>query len=163
MLLRNLTPDDLPRVLELNNTAVPAVSELTPPALRELVDMAALGIVAVDPDAGDAVIGFALGFGPGAAYGSENYRYFAERLTDFHYLDRIVVDPAYFRRGIGSALYDEVERRCGAEVLACEVNLVPRNDDSLAFHAHRGFEQVGTQQTEGGKKTVALLQKQLHP
>lgn len=161
MLLRDVDPDDLPRVLELNNAAVPAVGELTLPALTELVGMAALGVVATDPDAGDAVVGFALGFGPGAAYRSENYRYFAERLTDFHYLDRIVVDPAYFRRGVGSALYDEVERRCGAKVLACEVNLVPRNDDSLAFHAHRGFVQVGTQQTEGGKKTVSLLQKNL--
>ena len=162
MLLRDLAPEDLPRVLELNNAAVPAVGELTLPALTELAEMAALGIVATDPDAGDAVIGFALGFGPGAAYGSENYRYFADRLDDFHYLDRIVVDPAYFRRGVGSALYDEVERRCAAKVLTCEVNLVPRNDDSLAFHAHRGFEQVGTQQTEGGKKTVSLLRKELH-
>ncbi|MBO0890976.1 MAG: GNAT family N-acetyltransferase [Acidothermales bacterium] len=161
MLLRDLAPDELPRVLELNNAAVPAVGELTLPALTELVGAAALGVVATDPDAGGAVVGFALGFGPGAAYRSENYRYFAERLTDFHYLDRIVVDPAYFRRGVGSALYDEVERRCGAKVLACEVNLVPRNDDSLAFHAYRGFEQVGSQDTEGGKKTVSLLQKNL--
>lgn len=158
MSFRDLTAADLPRVLELNNTAVPAVGPLTSAELAELVGMAAVTVVA---DVDGAVAGFAVGFAPGAAYRSENYRYFAERLDDFHYLDRIVVDPAYARRGIGSGLYDEVERRCASSVLVCEVNLRPRNDESLAFHQVRGFRQVDTQDTDGGKKTVALLRKEL--
>lgn len=158
MPFRDLVPADLPRVLELNNDAVPAVSPLTAPDLDRLVEMATVNVVA---DVEGTVAGFAIGFAPGATYQSENYRYFAERLDDFHYLDRIVVDPGYFRRGLGSGLYDEVERRCGAPVLVCEVNLRPRNDDSLAFHEMRGFEQMDTQDTDGGKKTVALLRKEL--
>lgn len=158
MPFRDLAPADLPRVLDLNNAAVPAVSPLTASELARLVEMATVTVVA---DVDGTVAGFAVGFAPGAAYQSENYRYFADRLDDFHYLDRIVVDPAYFRRGLGSGLYDEVERRCGAPVLVCEVNLRPRNDDSLAFHEVRGFEQVDTQDTDGGAKTVALLRKKL--
>lgn len=154
---RDGTPADLPRLLELNSAAVPAVGELTMPELTELVGMASLVVVA---EIDSAVAGFAVGLGPGAAYASENYRYFADRYDDFHYIDRIIVDPAFFRQGIGGQLYDEVERRCGAPVLLCEVNLVPRNDRSLAFHEHRGFRQVGTQDTKGGK-TVSMLCKDL--
>lgn len=158
MSFRTLRPEDLPRVLELNNTATPAVGRLTMPDLERLVDMATVRVAAV---ADDVVAGFALGLPPGRSYTSENYRYFAERFEDFHYLDRIVVDPSFFRRGLGSGLYDEVERLCGAPVLLCEVNIRPLNGDSLAFHEHRGFRQVGTQDTEGGTKTVALLRKDL--
>lgn len=161
MSYRTLGPEDLPRVLELNNTATPAVGRLTLPDLERLVAMASVRVVAV---ADDAVVGFALGLPPGQAYSSENYRYFADRYDDFHYLDRIVVDPTYYRRGLGSGLYDEVERLCGAPALLCEVNIRPLNGDSLAFHEHRGFHRVDTQDTEGGTKTVALLRKDLpHP
>lgn len=158
MRIRDLAAEDLPHVLELNNAAVPAVGSLGDAELARLVDMASVAVVAED---GDTVVGFALGLPPGVAYASENYRYFADRLDDFHYLDRVVVDPSASRRGVGSALYDEVERRCGAPAFVCEVNLRPRNDDSLAFHERRGFRQVGTQDTEGGAKTVALLRKDL--
>lgn len=158
MSFREIVAADLARVLELNNAAVPAVSSLTADELARLVEMAAVTVVA---DVDGEVAGFAVGFEPGALYQSENYRYFADRLDDFHYLDRIVVDPAYFRRGIGSGLYDEIERRAAAPVLVCEVNVRPRNDGSLAFHEVRGFRQVDTQDTDGGKKTVALLRKEL--
>lgn len=154
---RDLRPTDLPRLLELNNDAVPAVGELTMAGLEDLIGMASLVVIA---EFDGEVAGFALGLDPGAAYESENYRYFTDHFTDFHYLDRIIVDPSFFRRGIGSELYDEVERRCGRPVLCCEVNLVPRNDRSLAFHERRGFRQVGTQDTAGGK-TVSLLRKDL--
>lgn len=46
-----------------------------------------------------------------------------------------------------------------APVLACEVNLDPPNPRSLEFHRRFGFEQVGMQKTEGGKKTVSLMTK----
>src|SRR3546814_14015768 len=91
--------------------------------------------------------------GPGAAYASDNYRWFTERYDDFVYLDRIAVDSSARRAGVGGALYDALdalasERRVPA---LCEVNLVPRNDPSLAFHATRGFECVGELAHDGGK------------
>lgn len=158
MYIRDLTAEDQPRVLELNNAAVPAVGELDVPELASIVGMSSVRLVT---EADGVVVAFALAMGPGTEYTSPNYRYFDERMTDFCYLDRIVVDPAYYRRGLGSQLYDEVERRCGAGVLTCEVNLRPPNPESLAFHEHRGFQQVGTQHTSGGAKTVSLLEKKL--
>jgi predicted GNAT superfamily acetyltransferase len=43
-------------------------------------------------------------------------------------------------------------------VLCCEVNVRPRNDVSLEFHHTVGFREVGQQDTDGGKKTVSLLE-----
>ena len=42
-------------------------------------------------------------------------------------------------------------------MLFCEVNLRPRNERSLAFHAAIGFREVGRQDTDGGNKHVSLL------
>jgi predicted GNAT superfamily acetyltransferase len=44
--------------------------------------------------------------------------------------------------------------------MVCEVNLEPRNDVSLAFHAARGYVEVG-QLAHGQEKLVALLSKEL--
>lgn len=88
---------------------------------------------------------------------SENYRWFGQRYGDrFVYLDRIVIDDRYRRRGLASAVYDVVERDAeGAGRLVLEVNLDPPNDASLAFHRARGYEEVGTR-GEPGHRVVLL-------
>ena len=48
-----------------------------------------------------------------------------------------------------------------AQQLVCEVNLRPANPGSLAFHQRLGFKQVGTQETQNGKKKVAFLLKKI--
>jgi predicted GNAT superfamily acetyltransferase len=45
-------------------------------------------------------------------------------------------------------------------VFALEVNLEPRNDQSLAFHAALGFVEVGQQMTDYGTR-VSLMTKPL--
>ena len=59
-----------------------------------------------------------------------------------------------------AAFYAElVEQFTGAwPVLLCEVNVRPRNDASLHFHHSIGFREVGQQDTDGGAKTVSLLE-----
>ena len=42
-------------------------------------------------------------------------------------------------------------------MLLCEVNLVPRNDVSLAFHAAIGFAEVGRQHPDGDEREVQML------
>ena len=100
---------------------------------------------------------------PGQSYQSLNYRWFSERYENFVYIDRIAVAPAYKGRGIGRALYADVESLAAttAPILTCEVNLVPSNADSMAFHTKLGFAEVGQQVTEGGKKRVSLMVKTL--
>ncbi len=43
------------------------------------------------------------------------------------------------------------------EIMTCEVNLRPPNESSMRFHERYGFEQIGSQATEGGAKEVALM------
>ncbi len=111
------------------------------------------------------VAGFCFVLAPGADYGSLNYAWFSERYDDFVYLDRVAISPTFQRRGIGRALYAEVERlaaarRPSARHFTLEVNLRPRNDTSLAFHADLGFSEVGRRETDYGT-SVSLMAKPL--
>lgn len=152
--IRAMENSDHGRVIELNNLHLPAVGLLDPTLLNELVAMAMLNAV-VEVDGGFA--GFFIVFGPGQAYGSANYRWFDERYDDFAYLDRIVVDPAWQRRGVGRACYEHIFDRAGDRPVCCEVNIRPLNKTSSDFHRAVGFVEVGQQDTEGGKKRVSLL------
>ena len=140
--LRRIEPSDHADVLALNHANVHALAPMDQARLEELDRLAdRFDVIDVDGEFG----GFVVTFGPGSAYDSENYRWFTERHDrDFYYLDRIVLADAHRRRGIGTFVYDEIEalaRPYGR--LALEVNLVPRNDISLAFHDRRGYVEVG--------------------
>ena len=139
--LRPFRDTDLADVLALNERNVAALSDLDEPrlyALREASDR--FDVLDVD----GAFAGFVVTFAPGASYDSENYRWFSARGSRFYYLDRIVLHEDYRRRGLGGFVYDEIERVAAPYRRLClEVNLVPRNDASLAFHAARGYVEVG--------------------
>ncbi|HRD99944.1 MAG TPA: GNAT family N-acetyltransferase [Ilumatobacteraceae bacterium] len=168
MEIRWLEGGDVDACVGLNNASIPAVSEIDVAGLQRLVDQSAASLVVVDDDPHhgrqDDVVGFCIVLGPGVDYGSVNYRWFSERYDDFAYLDRIVVADHYRNNGAGAALYGEVERRLAAVApwLLCEVNLRPRNDGSLRFHARLGFTEVGQQDTNYGI-TVSMLAKPLAP
>jgi uncharacterized protein len=69
------------------------------------------------------------------------------------YLDRVAFDADAQGRGLGTRLYAELDRlmvEAGANHLALEVNVDPPNEQSLAFHARRGFREVGQQDTPYG-------------
>jgi uncharacterized protein len=156
--LRRIEPSDHADVLALNEANVVALAPMDEARLLELDRMAdRFDVVDVDGELG----GFVVTFGPGSAYDSENYRWFAERHgRSFYYLDRIVLADRHRRRGLGSFVYDEVEhvaRPYGR--LALEVNLVPRNDVSLAFHDRRGYVEVGRIGDE--QHLVSLMEKKL--
>ena len=40
--------------------------------------------------------------------------------------------------------------------MTCEYNLMPKNVKFRLFHQKNGFEEVGTQEIGGGKKTISL-------
>lgn len=155
VVVRDLTEADFGAVHALNQANVPAVGDATRQLLSDIVDESLHALVATVPDpsgrAGGEVAGFCLVIAPGADYGSVNFRWFTERYREFVYLDRVAVDARFRGRGIGAALYAEVERRsAGREWFTLEVNLRPRNDGSLAFHERLGFTEVGQQETPGG-------------
>ena len=162
MELRAFRTDDLPCIHAINQAEVPAVGDETEAALRHI---AAESIVALVAEEAGELAGFCLVLAPGADYDSGNYLWFSERYDDFVYLDRVAIAPAFQRRGLGRALYAEVERsaaelRPAAGWFTLEVNLRPRNDTSLAFHAALGFVEVGQRETEYGA-LVSLMAKPL--
>lgn len=157
MLIRPLVPADLPTLWALNQANVPAVGEETPAAMAELLAMSSL---ALGVEAEGALVGFSYSLPPGRPYASENYRWFSARYASFLYLDRVAFAEGHRGKGYGAAMYREVERQAGdAEWFLLEVNLEPRNDGSLRFHAREGFVEVGQQRVKD--KLVSLLAKRL--
>lgn len=155
--LRPLVSADAPALVALNDAAHPAVPITTVDEMRALLRLAGLAL-ALERDG--ALVGFVIAMRPGAAYASENYRWFEARGSGHVYVDRIVVAESERGRGLGPVLYDAVfaeARRLGHGEVTCEVNLDPPNPGSLAFHSRLGFQQVGTQATKGGSVVVALL------
>lgn len=163
VLVRPFAEHDIPQALALNNASVPDLNELDETAMRHLLAIADTALVAEagdgDGDGGPRFAGFCWVMRPGQPYESQNYVWFSQQYDDFVYLDRITVMPESRRLGAGRAMYAELIRRYAGvtPVLTCEVNLVPRNDNSLRFHAGLGFVEVGQQHTDGGKKQVSLL------
>lgn len=159
--LRPIAPADVDAVLALNERDVDLLAPLDAARLDQLRGWADRAEV-VDVDG--EVAGFFLTFAPGTPYDAGNYRWFSERYGDrFYYLDRIVLDGRFRRRGLGGLVYDSVERNAAAYGrLALEVNTDPPNEPSLAFHARRGFVQVD-ERDYGDGTLVALLVKELAP
>jgi len=138
--LRPITATDHAAVLALNEAHVELLSPLDKHRLWWLLDLAAHADIIVS-ELDQRIAGFVLAFAPGTAYDSENYRWFSDRFDDFLYLDRIAIDPAFRRRGLASAVYDELEAAAtdrGRMVL--EVN--HDNEGSLAFHRARGYVEL---------------------
>jgi hypothetical protein len=156
--LRRVEPTDHADVLALNQANVVKLAPMDEARLQQLDGWAdRFDVIDVDGEFG----GFVVTFAPGSAYDSENYRWFAERHgRGFYYLDRIVLADSHRRQGLGTFVYDELEhvaRRYGR--LALEVNLVPRNDGSLAFHDRRGYVEVG--RLGDAAHLVSMMEKQL--
>ena len=122
--LRRISERDHDLVLELNQRNVEALAPMDRARLLELDQIAdRFDVVDVDGEFG----GFVVTFAPGTAYDSENYRWFTERYADrFYYLDRIVLSDRFRRRGLGTFVYDEVERVAAAyERLAARTTSPP--------------------------------------
>lgn len=155
--IRRVVDGDLDALVPLNNGAVPAVNALgRDDVARFAATVPHFRVALLD----GAPVGMMIAMGPGVAYDSPNYRWFERHYDAFLYVDRIVVDPAARSAGVGAALYADLvgaARAAGVPRLACEVNLRPANDRSLAFHERLGFRAVGTQDTEAGRKTVQLM------
>ena len=84
--------------------------------------------------------------------------WFAERYGRFLYIDRIVIDRTFGRRGVGNALYSDLIQFAatqGWSMLCCEINVSPPNPVSHAFHAGFGFHEVGRSADAKASKVVS--------
>jgi uncharacterized protein len=108
----------------------------------------------------DGVAGYLIAFTPDAEYQGACFRWFQENRPGSLYIDQVAIGASARRTGAGSALYDAAERAAlerGLDLLTCEVNLDPPNPESMAFHAARGFQQVGTLAVPDGRRVSLQL------
>lgn len=153
MKIRNATKSDFERLLELNEQAVPRVNAIGKEELQYFKKSSELLCVAEHEG---QVAGFMIVLPPKLNYESLNYQFFLYNYEDFLYVDRIVIAPKFQRKGIGSKLYEHILREYPDKKITCEINVVPDNPESLAFHKVMGFKEIAQQVTESGKKRVSL-------
>lgn len=160
MQIRDLAPTDLSAVLRLNEAALPAVNSHDLDSLALLVSQADRSWV-LDDDG--TLAGLLISFAPGAPYASRHYRWFQERFDEFRYVDRIIISPTHQHRGLGSKLYDALEQHAAAQDakrLLCEVNLLPPNPQSIAFHDRSGWTMI-SDRALGPDNVVRYFEKTL--
>jgi len=159
VVIRSIETADLDRILEINEANVPEVGPVDAERMSYLVDESPIAL-AVELDG--RIVGFCLVMPLDSAYDSVNYRWFTQRFDDFMYLDRVAFDAEAQGRGLGTLLYAEVDRLMTpreANRLALEVNVDPPNEPSLAFHARRGFVEVGRQDTPYGIRVSMQMRR----
>ena len=141
-------------LLALNNDHARELSWLEPQRLEYLVSAAFLARRIGNVDA------FLLAFDQDARYDSPNFLWLRARYPRFVYVDRIVVAASARGRGCARRLYDSLFEhavRVGHDRVVCEVNKIPPNAASDAFHAAFGFVEVGTASVHDGSRTVRYL------
>ena len=160
MQIRDVQASDIGEVHALNEASVPHVSSISAEEMRWFAENAHHFRIAI---LDERIAGFMIGLRPGLPYSSLNYRWFSDNYDDFAYVDRVAVAEYARRRRVASSLYDDFAEQLAGEVgvMTCEVNIRPPNESSMRYHELHGFRRVASQETEGGSKEVALMEKKL--
>ena len=161
MLIREAKVSDFQCIININTSEEGKTSPMDVARITQLNLWSDYHRVAV---VGDQVVGFLLVMSDASDYDGGHFRWFVERYASFLYVDRIVIDQAHARRGVGRALYcDLIEfaTRRGCSALCCEINVSPPNPASHAFHARFGFKEVGRSAATGTPKIVTYQMAEL--
>lgn len=159
--LRPLDASDLAWLSALNEACVPEVNAMNSAQLTALLERAAWSCAATVEARPLATL---IAFTKGSTYESTNYAWFNAQSEPFVYIDRVMVETEGRGRGLGRALYDALAawaKEVGQPRLCCEVNEVPPNPGSLAFHKRLGFSQLTSRINPSDGKQVAMLERRL--
>jgi uncharacterized protein len=152
--IRPLADADVDAVLALNAESVASLAPMDADKLAHFRTLTSLTRVCVIDG---RVAAFAIAYPPGTFYDSINYLWHADLFDDFLYLDRIAVSSSWRRRGIASAMYDDMERAATPHGrMVCEIYSNPPNETSIAFHAARGYREVGHLMQPNGNECVMM-------
>ena len=133
----------LQSIYDLNQANTPEVGSLeSTNHLKQLIELSVYNLLVLDDD---KIVGFIICMREGSGYGSENYKFFTQRLKKFLYVDRVAIDEQHRRAGLGQAIYENifVQAKNNDLPIALEVNTQPLNQPSLNFHEKMGFDKVG--------------------
>lgn len=156
--IRDVSLSDVDAVTAVNAANEPEVGPLDETRVALFLDGAErFQLVELDGE----VVGVFVGLVEGMDYQSPNYRWFCDRHDRLAYVDRIALQPPARGMGIAAAIYDDFGAwadESGRPVLCAEVNTVPENARSLAFHRRRGFTVVDEIAPYGGDERVAMVE-----
>ncbi len=161
VVIREARPVDADRIASVNAEGVPGV---TPFAARDVAPMLGATSLFLVAEVGQEVAAYLMAYAPGTAYDGEEYLWFSARGSDFMYVDQIAVGSRARGAGVGRALYEwtaRAARQQGLAALTCEVNIVPPNPESMAFHRRVGFSEIGRLQVKLDSRYVALMRKRI--
>ncbi|HEX7342191.1 MAG TPA: GNAT family N-acetyltransferase [Rhodanobacteraceae bacterium] len=158
--IRDVHEHDLDAVLALNNTAEGGISPMDTTQLHQFHQTADYFRVA---EVDGQLAGFLIALREHADCAGAHFQWFRQRYERFVYIDRIVVANAYRRHGLGRVFYSDVQSYAEPRVplLACAVDLEPRDDVAVLFHGTYGFSELGQQITPGSQRHAGLLGKTL--
>ena len=155
LLIREARARDFQSIVSINASEEEKTSPIDLARVTQLDSWSTYHRVAIKED---QVAGFLLVMSNASGYDGTNFRWFADRYKSFLYVDRIVIDPVYAGMGVGTALYlDLIEfaKAQGHVALCCEINVLPPNPVSHAFHARFGFREVGHSNEAGAQNVVS--------
>jgi len=139
----SINEDQLQSIYNLNQANTPEVGSLESiQHLKQLIEFSSYNLLVLKED---EIVGYIICMREGSAYGSENYKFFTQRLKKFLYVDRVAIDEQHRRAGLGQAIYEDIFAQAISDSLpiALEVNTQPVNQPSLNFHEKMGFDRIG--------------------
>lgn len=155
--LRFARPSDFDAILRINEEAQPKVMRLSRDELAAALAAAPQFLVWTE---GEEVVAYLIAYVGTDSYDGEEFAWFYAHLGEtFLYIDQVAIAPEARGQGIGRALYEALAQRASASgrtALACEVNVLPPNPASLAFHARVGFAEAGRMATSDGREVCLL-------
>lgn len=155
LLIREARASDFQSIVSVNASEEEKTSPIDLARITQLNSWSTYHRVAIKDD---QVVGFLLVMSNASGYDGANFRWFVDRYSSFLYVDRIVIDPAYAGMGAGTALYVDLigfATGQGHVALCCEINVLPPNPISHAFHARFGFREVGHSNEADAQKVVS--------
>lgn len=146
-MIGDIKPAHYERFIELNTEFVHWLSPLDEARLKWILERAnyARQIEITPGNLGGALIGYP----HDVDYPDhKNLTWLSQKIENYFYIDRIIIDSGAQGKGYGATLYQDIElfaRQRGYAYLACEVNIKPANPGSHLFHEKMGFEGIGDQ------------------
>ena len=154
--IEQATKDDLKSILFLNQDSIPAVSSSNLEMMKHfLIICDYFKICTINGE----IIGFLNALLPSKNYKSEHYKWFNNRYESFIYVDRIIFNKTYQNQGYGTVFYDDLINSIENKPLdiACEINTIPYNKQSIRFHKKYGFKEVGRKDINSEKSVIYMI------